>query len=160
MADLAPTEAFLRDLQVLADGGKLPIPSFTQIQRLQSSMAPLAAEMPVPEHRFHDGWYERRLLVPAGMLIVGKIHRHDHPVGVISGHALIMSEFGSAEVRAGYFALSRAGVKRVVLAFEDTLFVTLHRNESNTEDLGRIEAEHIEPEAFSLERHAAPEVLQ
>lgn len=160
MPDLALTDAFLRDLRVSADGGTLPMPSLQQIQRLQSSMAPLAAEMPRPEHRFHDGWYERRLLVPAGMLIVGKIHRHDHPVGVIFGHALIMSAYGSAEVRAGYFSVSPAGVKRIVLAFEDTLFVTLHRNESNTEDLERIEAEHIEPEAFSLERHAAPEMLQ
>lgn len=134
-------------------------PTRAQIQRLQSAMAPIRCEQPQPEHIFHPGWYERRLLVPAGMVIVGKIHRHDHPVGVIRGHAVIVSEFGRDEVRTGYWALSRAGVKRVVLAIEDTLFVTLHRNESNTRDLAQIEAEHIEPEEFSLEQRAC-EVLQ
>jgi len=134
-------------------------PTRAQIQRLQSSMAPIRCEQPEPEHIFHPGWYERRLLVPAGMIIVGKIHRHDHPVGVIRGHALIVSEFGRDEVRAGYWALSRAGVKRIVVAFEDTLFVTLHRNESDTHDLAQIEAEHIEPEAFTIDAHTL-EVLQ
>lgn len=134
-------------------------PTRAQIQRLQSAMAPVHCEQPEPEHIFHPGWYERRLLVPAGMCIVGKIHRHDHPVGVIRGHALIVSEFGREEVRTGYWAVSRSGVKRIVLAFEDTLFVTLHRNESNTRDLAQIEAEHIEPEDFAL-AGATHEVLQ
>jgi hypothetical protein len=127
------------------------------IQRLQSEMVPLRCDLPEPEHIFHDGWYERRLLVPAGMLIVGKTHRHDHPVGVIYGHALIVSEFGRQEVGAGFLDVSSAGVKRVVLAFEDTLFFTLHANPTNTRDLVAIEAEHIEPEVLPF---APREVLQ
>lgn len=124
------------------------LPTRAMISRLQSEMAAIAAPLPEPEHIFHDGYYERRLLVPAGMLIVGKIHRHDHLVGVIRGRALVISEFGRDEVRAGWLAQSPAGVKRVVLAIEDTLFVTLHQNPSNTRDLAQIEAEHIEPEAL------------
>lgn len=135
------------------------LPSRAQIAQLQAAMVPIKAALPEPEHIFHDGWYERRLLVPAGMLIVGKIHRHAHPVGVISGHALLISEFGRDEVRAGFFAMSPAGVKRIVLAFEDTLFVTLHRNPSNTQDLAKIEADHILPEAIEFSPVAA-EVLQ
>lgn len=131
-----------------------PTPTREQIQRLQAAMVPIHCEQPEPEHIFHPGWYERRLLVPAGMLIVGKIHRHAHPVGVIRGHALIVSEFGSDEVRTGYWAVSQPGVKRIVVAFEDTLFVTLHRNPSDTHDLAQIEAEHIEPEEFALPARA------
>lgn len=126
------------------------LPTLEQIERLQASMADVHCQQPEPEHRFHDGWYERRLLIPAGMLIVGKVHRHTHPVGVISGRALLISQFAREEVRSGYFGASLPGVKRIVLAIEDTLFFTLHRNESNTRDLGEIEAEHIIPEAFPL----------
>lgn len=122
------------------------IPTRDEIVRLQSAMVPLQSPQPEPEHIFHDGWYERRLLVPAGMLIVGKTHRHQHIVGVICGHALLISQFKRDEVRGGYIGASEPGVKRIVLAFENTLFVTLHRNPSNTRDLALIEAEHIAPE--------------
>ncbi len=134
------------------------LPTRAMIQRLQSEMVPLSSELPEPEHIFHPGWYERRLLVPAGMLIVGKIHRHAHPVGVIFGRAIIVSEFGRQEVGPGFLDVSSAGVKRVVLALEDTLFFTIHANPTDTQDLAQIEADHIEPEAigYSAER----EVLQ
>ena len=134
------------------------LPTRAMIRRLQSEMGPISTPLPEPEHIFHDGWYERRLLVPAGMLIVGKTHRHCHPVGVISGHALVVSEFGWNEVFPGFVDASAAGVKRIVLAIEDTLFFTLHKNPSNTRDLVRIEAEHIEPEALTFDQHC--EVLQ
>jgi len=123
-----------------------PLPTHEQIVRLQSEMLPIQCAQPEPEHIFHDGWYERRLHVPAGMLIVGKTHRHRHIVGVISGNALLISKFGREQVQTGYLSVSEPGVKRIVLAAEDTLFVTLHANPSNTRDLDKIEAEHICPE--------------
>jgi hypothetical protein len=126
----------------------MPLPTRAQIVKLQSAMLPIQCEQPEPEHIFHDGWYERRLLIPAGMLMIGKTHKHAHPVGVIRGRALLLSEFGRDEVSTGYLSSSAPGVKRVVLAIEDTLFFTLHRNPSNTRDLELIEAEHIAPEAL------------
>lgn len=130
---------------------RTPLPTRAALQRLQSAMLPLATEMPEPQHIFHPGWYERRLTVPAGMLIVGKIHRHAHILGVISGHALVISEFGRDEVRGGYLGLSPAGVKRAVLAIEDTLFVTIHANPTDERDLAVIEFQHIEPEILQIQ---------
>lgn len=126
------------------------LPTLEEIERLQAAMVPIHCEQPEPQHIFHDGWYERRLLLPAGMLIVGKVHRHAHPVGVIYGRALLLSQLARDEVSTGFFSVSAPGVKRIVLAIEDTLFVTLHRNESNTRDLSLIEAEHIIPEPFEV----------
>lgn len=128
----------------------IKLPTLEDIERLQAAMAPIHSAQPEPEHIFHDGWYERRLLIPAGMLIIGKVHRHVHPVGVLRGRALLVSQFGREEVSGGYFGASLPGVKRIVLALEDTLFFTLHRNEGNTRDLGLIEAEHIIPEPFPV----------
>lgn len=135
------------------------LPTHDDIVRLQSAMVPIRSELPEPEHIFHDGWYERRLLVPAGMLIVGKIQRHAHFFGVIRGRALLISQFGRSEVRTGFWKTSQPGIKHIAKAFEDTLFVTVHRNESNTRDLTRIEAEHIIPEML-IGASAVPEVLQ
>lgn len=140
----------------VAQGQKLP--TRADIVRLQSAMMPIRSELPEPEHIFHDGWYERRLMVPAGMLIVGKIQRHPHFFGVISGLAVLISEFDRNEVRAGFCKTSMPGTKHIAKAIEDTLFVTLHRNPTNTRELAAIEAEHIVPEV--LPASTRPEVLQ
>lgn len=122
------------------------IPSRKDIERLQEAMLPIQCEQPIPEHHFCPGVYARELVVPAGMLIVGKIHKHDHFIFVLSGKAEVASEFGKELVEAGHFSISKAGVKRVVLALEDTRFVTIHHNSEDSQDLSVIEDAHIEHE--------------
>lgn len=134
------------------------IPTREQILRLQAAMTPHATTMPEPGHLFAPGMYLRTLEIPAGMLIVGKTHKHDHFVMLLKGRALVVSEFGRDEVSAGYVAVSKAGVKRVVVALEDALFVTIHINATDTEDLRVIEAEHIAPDTDEME-YVVREVL-
>lgn len=126
------------------------LPTRDQIVRLQESMLEIQCQPPMPKHYFAPGMYLRELLVPAGMLIVGKIHRHAHFLIVVSGKAEVISEFGRAVVEGGHISESPAGVKRVVLAIEDTRFLTVHLNKDDSQDLEIIEAEHIEPEILSL----------
>lgn len=121
-----------------------------QICALQDAMAPHRCQQPEPIHMFAPGMYLRELTVPAGMLIVGKIHRHAHFLMVLSGRAEIVSEFGRMSVSAGHVSVSPAGVKRAVLAIDDTRFVTIHVNKGNSTDLSEIEAEHIEPEVLLI----------
>ena len=127
------------------------VPTREQILRLQSAMIPHATTMPEPGHLFAPGMYLRTLEIPAGMLVVGKTHRHDHFVMLLRGRALVVSEFVRNEVTAGYVAVSKAGVKRVVIALEDALFATVHLNATDTEDLSVIEAEHIAPDTAEME---------
>ena len=133
-------------------------PSREQILKLQAAMIPIQCEQPEPIHRFAPGMYMRELTVPAGMLIVGKTHRHDHFLMVMSGRAEVMSEFGRQVVEAGHISMSKAGVKRIVLAIEDTRFITIHHNPSDSEDLEVIEAQHILPDANELELCQAKEI--
>lgn len=122
------------------------LPTREQILRLQESMLAHRVEPNEPMHYFAPGMYLRALWVPADQVIVGKIHKHTHFLAVLAGHAAVTSEFGRMEVKAGHISVSPAGVKRVVLGIENTLFVTIHLNPTNTQDLSAIEAEHIEPE--------------
>lgn len=135
------------------------LPTRDDIVRLQELMRPIQCEQPQPEHFFAPGMYLRKLVVPAGMLIVGKIHRHAHFLCVLAGRAIVISEFGRHEVTAGHISVSQAGVKRVVLALEDTNFVTVHLNAGDSQDLAVIEAAHIEPEHAALMAEAL-EALQ
>lgn len=122
------------------------IPSREQIKELQDYLVPIQCPLPEPVHHFAPGIYMRELTVPAGMLIVGKIHKHDHFLLVLSGLALALSEFGNFIAAPGQVVRSAAGVKRIVLALSDTRFLTIHANPDDCDDLKVLESRHIEPE--------------
>lgn len=123
------------------------LPSRAQIESLQAVMLPIQCEMPEAKHHFARGMYAREFSMPAGMAVVGKIHKHEHLMMVLKGRARVISEFDANEVSAGFIHVSQPGAKRVVYAIEDTTFVTVHLNPTDTQDLEVIEAAHIEPES-------------
>jgi len=91
-------------------------------------------------HFFCDGMYMREFFLPAGMLVVGKIHRYESFFLVIVGEATITTADGSAKrVRAPYITVTQPGGQRVVAAHEDTVFLTFHANPSNSQDIDEIE---------------------
>lgn len=143
-----------------SDASDTPLPSMDDIKRLQQAMLPHAVNPPDPSHFFAPGMYMRELTVPAGMLVVGKIHKHDHFLIVTKGRAIVASVFGREEVTAGHLSVSKAGVKRVVLAIEDTQFVTIHANATDTQDLDAIESAHIEHEQLAMPSREVQEALQ
>lgn len=94
--------------------------------------------------------YGREMLIPAGTTIVGKIHRHAHLNVIISGLAWVATEFGRREVRAGDVFVSEPGTKRAVHAIEDTRWMTIHPNQTDTRDLAALEAYVIAPDYAAL----------
>lgn len=124
-------------------------PTRAQIEYLQAQMMPIAAAMPAAVHHFAPGMYGREFTMPAGMTVVGKVHRHGHLMMVVKGRATVVDEFGRYEVSAGFVQSSRPGAKRVVHAHEETTFVTVHLNPQDTQDIEVIEFDHIEPESES-----------
>lgn len=130
-----------------------PNPTREKIQQLQQSMLELRCDMPEAEHFFAPGMYGRRFSMPVGMLVVGKIHKHAHLMMVLQGRAEVITEFGRDIVTAGHVSVSQPGAKRVVLALEDTIFMTVHHNPDDCLDLEVIESRHIENEDFKIEYH-------
>lgn len=124
-----------------------------KIQQLQQSMVDLRCDMPEAEHFYAPGTYGRKFTMPAGMLVVGKIHKHSHLMMVLKGRAQVITEFDNTIVEAGYVGVSQPGAKRVVYAFEETTFMTIHHNPTNSEDLEEFEANHIIDEGFLPEYH-------
>lgn len=104
-------------------------------------------------HHFAPKVYGREILLPAGSDVVGKIHRHAHLNVIVKGRALVATEFGSHEVKAGDIFVSDPGTKRAVHAIEDTVWMTIHPNEADTQDLEQIEEYVIAPsyDALSFE---------
>jgi hypothetical protein len=136
-----------------------PAPTREQIVRLQEAMWPARCAAPEALHHFAAGMYLREFSMPAGMLVVGKTHLHQHFMLLVKGEATVAGEHGLQRIRAPFITVSQPGAKRVVLAHEDCMFVTVHLNPTDTRDLLQIEAEHIAPETLGLP-HAAPGELQ
>lgn len=104
------------------------------------------------KHSFVDGIYVREILIPKGTVLTGKIHRHEHPNFLMSGDVTVVTEGGGLErLKAPQAMISAPGTKRVVIANEDTIWITVHHNPQNLTDLGALEEMIIAPSYEALE---------
>lgn len=114
-----------------------------------------SAQFPLTHH-FAPGMYGREICLQAGSLVVGKIHRHAHLVVLLQGALRLYTEAGGMhEVHAPLVFLSPAGVKRAALVLEETRWITLHPNPTDTQDLKDLEAEIISPSFADYDRWRA-----
>ena len=127
---------------------QMGIPSKKQIEKLQSEMAKMPQVELETEHYFSGGMYCRKLIRPAGTLIVGKVHLKDHFFMCAKGEIIAWSEKGMKTLKAGDIIESKQGTKRVTYAVTDAIGITFHK--TNKTDLDDIEAELIEPDATAL----------
>jgi quercetin dioxygenase-like cupin family protein len=101
-------------------------------------------------HSFGDGIYVREIFMPAGMVIVSKIHKKEHPFFVLKGRCIVTTDDGTVEIQAPYWGMTKAGTKRALLILEDTTWVTCHASKSR--DPKRIEREIIAKSFDELEK--------
>ena len=95
------------------------------------------------KHTFVNGIYTREIFIPKGMLVVGKIHKHAHPNFLMSGDVSVLTEEGAKRLKGPMALVSPAGTKRLLYTHEDTVWVTVHANPDNKEDLVELEDEII-----------------
>jgi len=97
------------------------------------------------------GTYARQMFIPKGTLIIGKIHRHQHLNFIMQGKVSVSTEFGIKYLEAPCVFVSEAGLKRAVVAEEDTIWVTVHLTKHlGEENLDKMEEEVIAPEYKDL----------
>ncbi|HUT76403.1 MAG TPA: hypothetical protein VM285_01890 [Polyangia bacterium] len=95
-------------------------------------------------HRFTPGLYTRECFIPAGTLVVTKIHKTEHPFAILQGHLSVYSEEGGAGYLEGpYLGVTQPGTQRVIFAHTDSVWVTFHPTLKT--DPAEIEADIIEP---------------
>lgn len=104
-------------------------------------------------HEFCNGLYIRDMQIPAGMRIVGKIHKHDHLVVLLHGEILVATEEGVVHLTAPQYFTSPPGVKRAAITLTETVWVTVHHNPTNTRDLVKLENQLIAKDFNSFDRN-------
>lgn len=111
---------------------------------IKQYLAPVAIE---PVHRFADGLYAREITIPAGTLLVGKVHRTRHLNIVSRGRISVWSaNEGVRHITAPFSFVAEPGSQRLGFAHEDTVWTTVHATHET--DLGVLEATLVEPYAI------------
>jgi hypothetical protein len=106
------------------------------------------------KHYFTEGIYCRRIFIPEGEIIVGKIHKHAHPNILMSGTVEVITEQEGKETLTGpLFMISEPGTKRALKALTDLDWITVHHNPSDTEDLEKLENIVIAEDYEAYENH-------
>tara|TARA_R110000868_G_scaffold48984_1_gene158360 strand:- start:83 stop:538 length:456 start_codon:yes stop_codon:yes gene_type:complete len=120
-----------------------------QIQNLQNVFLTYdQVDCPVTHH-FAPGVYAREIRVPAGTIVIGKIHIHAHLNIISKGSGFVATETGREYFNAPYTFTSQVGTKRAVHAITDVIWTTIHLTEKT--DLAEIEAEIIAPDYETLD---------
>lgn len=105
-------------------------------------------ECPVT-HRFAPGCYLREILIPEDTVIIGKIHATQHFNIILKGEALVITAEERKKVSAGETFVSDAGIQKLVYAYSDCVWQTVHVTDKT--DLEEIEKEVIASSYDQLE---------
>ena len=95
------------------------------------------------KHSFADGVYIRQMDMKQSSVVVGAIHKHLHVWFLLTGNITVATEDTTEDYIAPCYVVSTPGVKRVILANEDSIFVNIHKNPSNTQDIDKLEKEIV-----------------
>jgi hypothetical protein len=125
-------------------------------------------------HRFTPGMYSREMIVPAGTMITGSIHKTEHISVFLEGEMYIPdTAVGSAIIRAPIVEICQPGAKRVGVTIKPVRWITFHPTDLMTveeceeafftneptevprfEPMGRV----IEESGFAMAQRDVPEL--
>ena len=105
------------------------------------------------KHSFGDQLYIREMSMKKDSIVVGAIHNHLHVWFLLTGKLTIATELSKEDYIAPCYVLSTPGVKRVIYAQEDSIFVNIHKNPSNTQDLDKLEDEIVSKNYKEYEKY-------
>ena len=95
------------------------------------------------KHTFADSIYVRQMDMKAGSMVVGAIHNHLHVWFLLTGRLAVVTEKTIEEFIAPCYVLAEPGSKRVIYAMEESIFVNVHKNPKNIEDINKLESEIV-----------------
>jgi hypothetical protein len=95
-------------------------------------------------HHFSEGMYARELFIPAGVTLVGALHKTKHLYTVVKGECRVASQFENLEIKAPFMGETIPQTKRAIHAITDCVWITYHP--THLTDVSEIEKAILEPE--------------
>jgi len=117
------------------------------VWKLQSAVLQMPQSEITTNHFWSNGMYIREMIMPKGMLVIGKVHKQDHFIVLTQGSVQVSDEHGSRTIMQGDVVKAYKGTKRALLALEDSRWLNIHRAENT--DLEQLEEELVEHDPTS-----------
>ena len=95
------------------------------------------------KHSFADQLYIRQMEMKKGTMVIGAVHNHKHVWFLLTGHLTISDNKKVQDYQAPCYVVSDAGTQRAIYANKDSIFVNVHKNPSNTENIEELEKEIV-----------------
>jgi hypothetical protein len=101
-----------------------PTPSKQDVIALQEKMLELPQTLVTVDHFIHAGMYSRTAFIPAGVMGVGVEWCQDNIV-ILVGDITVTTDEGVIRMRGHNILKANSGIKRVLLAHQDTYFTAI-----------------------------------
>ena len=83
-------------------------------------------------HRFTNGLYSREIELPKGTLVTSRTHLIQHQFFLMKGKVSVWDNEGQEQhIEAPFVGFTEPNTRRIVYAWEDTVWVTCHPNPNN-----------------------------
>ena len=92
-------------------------------------------------HYFAYGTYVRELHIPKGVMLTGKVHKYSQFNILTKGEMSVLVGHEVKRIKAPFHVVSEAGTKRIAIAHEDCVWLTIHGTHET--DLDKIESYFI-----------------
>lgn len=100
-------------------------------------------------HVFTNGLYTREIFMPAGHIVVSKIHRTEHQYFILKGAVAVKINDGEWEyLMAPAKGITKPGTRRVLYILSDCVWITSHPTNKTT--VQEVEDDIIEPHINSV----------
>ena len=93
-------------------------------------------EIPV-QHHFSQGVYARTIIIPAGVILTGDIHKFKQLNILSKGRMQVYTEEGIREVEASFIVVSPPGTKRIAHTLTECVWTTIHGTEETDVEIIR-----------------------
>ena len=122
-------------------------PTPEQLAALQARMADMGGNTfgPTPEHLFADGVYGRKVVIPGGWVLLGRLQRKANLTIQLYGDCEIIGENGPQRIVGTQVFRVPPMVKRLMVTHAETCWLTVHATEET--DMAKVEDELIVTEA-------------
>ncbi len=91
------------------------------------------------ENEFSDQLYMRKMYMPKECVVISAMHHTEHFWFLLKGRILVTTDGEQIEHVAPCYEKSMKGAKRLILSLEDSLFINVHKNPTNTRDMKEVE---------------------
>lgn len=83
-------------------------------------------DMPL-KHLFPPGLYVREITMPAGAVVISRVHKFAHPFVISKGRLSVWSENdGIQHLAAPHTGITTPGTRRILFIHEETIWTTFH----------------------------------